>query len=64
MDEYTPVVAGDHHGTSPRLLALLDLVDLVEALALVRLLQLLGERIIADGAGVHHGPCGEHVLDE
>ena len=51
--EYTPVVAGDHDGTCPRLLALLDLVDLVEALALVRLLQLLRELVIPDGAGVH-----------
>lgn len=51
--EYIPVVAGDHDGTRPRFLALLDLVDLVEALALVRLLQLLRKLVIPDGAGVN-----------
>ena len=56
------VMTGDDDRARTRLLALLHEVDLVEALALVRRLELLRERVVADAAGVDDRVWGEDVL--
>ena len=56
------VMAGNDNRARASLLSRLHEVDLVEALALVRRLELLRERVVADAAGVDDRVWGEDVL--
>jgi len=59
-----PVMPGDDNSTDTSFLSPFDIVDLVEAVSSVGSLELLGQIIVTNTSGIHHGFWGEDVLNQ
>ena len=58
-----PVVPRNDHSTSAGLFSLFDKVNIIEALPGVSSLELLGQIVVTDASGVHHGFWRKDVLN-
>ena len=59
-----PVVPRNDNSAGAGLFSFLDKVNLIETLPGVGSLELLGQIIVSDASGVHHGFWGEDVLNQ